>query len=122
MVGAAVSAGASALLFGEMNTKIPVLGQKVPVPLVMAGIGGASMVAADIVHEYVLPHLNKDKKMQNNESLAVGATGAALGTLALYTVLGGSDPVKGEVLGAGSFLASEAIYSKVLGEVSEYGL
>lgn len=122
---AGVSAGAGAVAVltlggeaGRSTINLPIINTAVPA-FVVAGVAiGCASLIADITHDFVLPHIQKSTpKWAHLESalLQIGIAGA--GTFLVLSGIFGADKSKWmnqALLGAGSVMAGEYVYKKVL--------
>lgn len=86
-----------------------------PVGAFAATAGGS--IAADVAHDYVLPHIPYNEKFSRIESAALGIAASAAGTAAvLDPTFSDMDKMKaGAMIGAGSFVAGDYAWSKIGG-------
>ena len=94
----------------------PVFGVGVPPPVVIFGSVAASSVVADSIHEYVLPMIPQDQKTENIEALALSAVSGGLASSTALRMAGvpSTNMVKSFGLGAGSTIAGDYLYHRVL--------
>lgn len=112
----AISGGASYFLFGETGSS-DLFGLQLPNPVVIGGANMAASVAADVAHEYVLPHIPGNQKFAAAESAALGLGISGFGTAWLLNKEGLTPGTffNGFALGAGSYAAADWIDGKMNG-------
>lgn len=111
VTGGLATAAAAFLIPGGTGS---IAGMSIPGSLGV-GLGcAAGSVAGDLAHKYVAPLIPQDMKYVNAESAAV-SLGAAVGGAYLGMSLIGDVPIMTPILiGGGSYLASDYLYSHVL--------
>src|SRR5271154_3100310 len=114
-------AAAASYFMGEAQGSISLLGVNVPIPVAIFGAVGASSIAADLGHDWVLPHIPGNATWTNVESAALGL-GLSGGTTSLILNRElGQPTVNFFVLGAGSYVAADYILNKWKGASSDFG-
>eukprot|EP01127_Copromyxa_protea_P010733 TRINITY_DN2642_c0_g1_i1.p1 TRINITY_DN2642_c0_g1~~TRINITY_DN2642_c0_g1_i1.p1 ORF type:complete len:176 (+),score=22.34 TRINITY_DN2642_c0_g1_i1:457-984(+) len=101
------------LLGGEqLGEKGAFLSIELPAP-VAAGLGiGAGSLAANVLTDYVTPMLFDDSTIRSVENTVIKGSLAASGSIAgLYYLSGIGPSVNGGLLGLGSFVGGEYLYS-----------
>lgn len=103
----AVNGLTSFILFG--NQDVSIMGMSIP-SYIASGLGGVgSSVAADVAHNYLMPHIPVNQKYDALESAALGI-GISGATNYLLLAPAGVDPMLGFALGAGTYVASDFIW------------
>lgn len=112
----AISGSAAYFLFSETGSS-DVFGIQLPNPVVIGGANMAASVAADVAHEYVLPHIPGNQKFAAAESAALGLGISGFGTAWLLNREGINPGTffNGFALGAGSYAAADWIDGKMNG-------
>jgi len=109
----AVGVAGAMLLGGEqLGEKGAFLSIELPA-LVAAGLGiGAGSLAANVLTDYVTPMLFDDSTIRSVENTVIKGSLAAGGSIAgLYYLSGIGPSVNGGLLGLGSFVGGEYLYS-----------
>lgn len=119
--GTSAGVGAGTWWFLHMNkgSNITVFGQRMPVWVFGAGLGMAATIVGDVLHQYVLPHLNSNKRLQHLESAAIvpaaGAGAYVLGSkMANDSILSSLGMTEVALHGAVASFASTYIYENVM--------
>ena len=115
-ISGAVAAAGGYLLFGEAGNTIPVGGMNIPASIVIAGSVAGASVVSDAAHEYILPMIPQDKKLESVESVALSVVTSGLASAGALRVAGvpSTNTLSSFGLGAGSYLASDYAYHRVL--------
>ena len=74
--GAVSAVGLMAMVGSDSNFQIGET--KVPVWALGLGLGAASSLTVDLISEYALPHISKDKKLRHFESIALHLSSSGL--------------------------------------------
>ena len=103
----AVNGITSFILFG--NQDVSVMGMNMP-SYIVSGLGGVgSSVAADLAHNYIMPHIPVNQKYDAIESAALGI-GISGGVNYLLMAPLGSSMADSFLLGAGTYVAADYVW------------
>ena len=106
-------AGTGAYLLGEIS-QINLLGMKTPSAVAIRISAGVGSIAADTVHQYVLPLIPANEKYQNIEAAALSIGSSLLATAFVSSLLGNSAILPTALLGGGAYAASDYSYHTIL--------
>lgn len=132
LIFGATNAAVAYLSFGRLSTFYVnpfgmAAGRGYPVPGMIAavGVGMATSIIVDLVHDFILKHIPSSEAWQSRELLALNAASGAGGLFLLYSALnpdGATDLGLGKVLatGAGSSVLSAYLDSFVEGKTTAF--
>ena len=106
----AVAAGAASFLFGEAG-QTRFLGMAMPTVAAIGLANAGASVAADLSHDYILPHIPQPQQFANIESaaLGIGVSGGTTAYLLSSGRIGSETTMNAFLLGAGSYVAGDYI-------------
>ncbi len=116
VITGAIAGTASALVFGQSGGST-ILGFELPTNVAVGVANGASSMAADYAHDYILPAIPGQAKWANLESaaLGLGVSGAGTAWILNSENIGSESTMNAFLLGAGSYAAGDWVDSKVFG-------
>lgn len=112
----AIAAGGSMAIFGEsLNNSQQVLGFNLPVPIAVGAGAAVGSVAADVAHQYILPHIPGNKKFATLESAGLGIVVSGGATMWAIDSMGGVSErgTDAFLLGAGSYVLGDWAADKI---------
>ena len=85
-IQAAITCAATCLYFGmDQLGYVPYVGET-KLCYIAAGVGGATSVANDLVHSYVLEEIPINKKAEEEAAMVVGAGAGAFNNVSLWII------------------------------------
>lgn len=116
VITGAIAGTAASLVFGQTGTS-NLAGFNLPTGLAIGMANGASSLAADFAHEYVLPAIPGNQKYASIESAALGLGVAGAGTAYILNMenVGSETTMNAFLLGAASYAAGDWIDAKMYG-------
>ena len=102
-----------AYLLGE-KSQINLLGMQTPSAVAIGLSAGVGSIAADGIHQYVLPLIPANEKYQNVEAAALGIFSSSAATAIVSSVLGNSAILPMALLGGSSYVASDWSFHTIL--------
>ena len=109
VLSAGTTAALAYLLVGDASSPVNILGMDMPGIIPLAAGGAASSIAADLAHEYVLPHISPSEKWENAEAIALGLGVSGLVSTAVLDMSGvpRANAGKSFVIGAGGYALAD---------------
>ena len=118
IITGAIAGTASSLIFNQGGSA-EILGMTLPTNMAVGVANGASSLAADYAHEYILPSIPGNQKYATLESAALGLGVAGGGTAWILNSdnIGSATTMNAFLLGAGSYAAGDWVDHKVFGSM-----
>lgn len=110
---------------GENFANILVMGRAIPIWVVAGGVMAITSMAADLVHEYVLPGLSKDEKFVDGTSAVISVlapAATAVGAVAVVNsnVFAEAPMAQVALAGVGCEIVGSYIYTNFVRSMIQY--
>lgn len=111
-----VAGAAAAYVFGESGSTT-LMGVRMPTAVAIGAANGAASVAADMAHDYVLPHIPQSQKWGQIESaaLGIGTAGASTTLILNGQQIGNERGMRAFLLGGASYMVGGYIDNTLFG-------